>query len=831
MRSTASLIRSRAALSSPTSGSTPQLPPADAAVLELEHAWAVGQVPSVEEFWGRFAPDGSVEVLSALIKADLRCRFRSGDRPVVSEYLERFAALRAARERVVSLVYEEYCLLEEQGQRPDPERFCDRYDPWRDSLLSQLRYHQMLSQAAGVTPSPSRLPSPGDRFRGFRLHQVLGEGGSARVFLASEELLGDRKVALKVSTDRGKEPAIQGRLNHEHIVKVLSVVDDPESGLRGLCMPYCAGLPLDEVIRRVDPASRPRRAEVFRQAIAGLADPDAPAQSEDSSWQGFPDRGTYVEGVAWVVSVVAKALAYAHSRGVLHRDVKPANVLLTRRNGPQLLDFNLAHAPHAADQAEAALRGGTLPYMAPEQLAAFLDPERWNDVREPADIYAVGLLLRELLTGRRPPAHDPSAPLPRALRELLDLRFAGLAPARTLNPDVPHALDAILSRCLAIRPEDRYTALELAAALRRIVPHRRPTARGVALSAIGVGVAFMALGTVWTLREDASRAPVYVNMAKEYLKSNNLKEARREIDRAVALDPQLWTAYWWRAQLHGKMGNYPAAVRDDKRAVELTERPGRSIPASDRSALHLHLGKVYNLSLQTKEAEAAFVRATKLNPKDYQPLDALAMIAENAFQHDRALAYLDQAITLAKSSSNWVGPEQIGNMYRRRAFSRTMKGNTTQPLGAAELDDRTKASLRDAEAFYLSAKRDVREAWDFLPTPSMEDAFKLEWVEARIEIGLGDVAAHREEKAIARRHYERAKPLLNRAKLRPIDRQTIIQRLSSDIESRLNDPTIRDAPGQPEELAEGDGKPVAPPEPPRGTPGRVAREPSRGPAR
>ena len=123
-----------------------------------------------------------------------------------------------------------------------------------------------------------------------------------------------------------------------------------------------------------------------------------------------------------------------------------------------MLDFNLSHSPHAADRAEAALRGGTLPYMAPEQLLAFLDPDGWNDVGESADIYSVGLLMRELLTGRRPESPDDSVPLPRAIRELLDRRVMGFGSARALNPDVPHGLDAILARCLAYRPQERAAA-------------------------------------------------------------------------------------------------------------------------------------------------------------------------------------------------------------------------------------------------------------------------------------------------------------------------------------------------------------------------------------
>ena len=108
--------------------------------------------------------------------------------------------------------------------------------------------------------------------------------------------------------------------------------------------------------------------------------------------------------------MLAEALAYSHVKGILHRDVKPANVLLTLSNGPQLLDFNLAHDPHSADQARAALRGGTLPYMAPEQLEAYIDPERWDTVGAAAELYSLGLVLHEMLTGEPPEVPNQKLP-------------------------------------------------------------------------------------------------------------------------------------------------------------------------------------------------------------------------------------------------------------------------------------------------------------------------------------------------------------------------------------------------------------------------------------
>ncbi len=170
---------------------------------------------------------------------------------------------------------------------------------------------------------------------------------------------------------------------------------------------------------------------------------------------------------------MASALHYAHVRQTFHRDVKPANVLLTIQHGPQLLDFNLADSPHSAHQAQAALHGGTLPYMAPEQIEAFLAPDLWGKVEAKADIYSLGLVFREMLTGQTPELPPETLSPQRALRHVLDRRPFLEVSVRRSNPTIPHALEAIVAKCLTLSPDDRYPdAQSLAEDLDRFLKHQ-----------------------------------------------------------------------------------------------------------------------------------------------------------------------------------------------------------------------------------------------------------------------------------------------------------------------------------------------------------------------
>src|SRR5271166_4973767 len=247
----------------------------DRAVQLLEDEWRDHGDVHLESFWaeqdrtGAVGAVDSIGVLVELVKADLRRRFDAGQRPTAAEYLERFPALGSADSRVLSLVYEEFCLCEECDGDADIESFCDRYPDWKSSLASQLQCHRMISQAAGATAALPRFPKSGEKFEEFELLSRLGKGGTSRVFLARDLSLGGKHVALKVTLDRGQEPKIQGPLEHPHIVPVNSVTYETGGRLCGLSMPYRPGLPLDEIIKRVKPSRRPARALALWSVLIG----------------------------------------------------------------------------------------------------------------------------------------------------------------------------------------------------------------------------------------------------------------------------------------------------------------------------------------------------------------------------------------------------------------------------------------------------------------------------------------------------------------------------------------------------------------------------------
>ncbi len=356
------------------------------------------------------------------------------------------------------------------------------------------------------------LPDVGDEVLGFKLRAEMGRGAFARVFLAEQAGLGDRPVVVKVSAINGDEPQTLAQLQHTHIVPVYSVHEDAKNGWRFLCMPYFGGASLSQVLetmllRERHPqgghsivqslnhvSSVPRAGSYWRDLVRGTraategngipGDASRP-KKQAAPPVNAPDPGEkplrllsrvgFVQAAAWIVARLAEALQHAHERGILHRDLKPSNVLLTAEGQPMLLDFNLAQSTGGEDEAVASFLGGTVAYMAPEHLRA-MAPENRNQahlVDHRSDIYSLGMVLFEILTGRSPFAQSGSnAPLSAQINAMALERGQFTPSVKKIRRDVPWSLESIVRKCLAPAPADRYQrAGQLAEDLDRFLKH------------------------------------------------------------------------------------------------------------------------------------------------------------------------------------------------------------------------------------------------------------------------------------------------------------------------------------------------------------------------
>ena len=281
----------------------------------------------------------------------------------------------------------------------------------------------------------------------YKIVSVLGRGGMGIVYRAIQPAT-ERHVALKVMSSDiegsrrfvrcfERETKALGRLNHPHIARVYDS-GCTEDGQRFIVMELVEGEAIDRYVH----TRRPSRQELLRQFVN-----------------------------------ICDAIAHAHAHGVLHRDIKPSNILVTAAAEVRVLDFGLARLTEPQDRFGSTLTHttqlvGTLPYISPEQI-----DNRGHKVTEQSDVYSLGVLLYQLLTGRLPFSHCKSH------KETMDAVCMGLHPSpKSLDPSIPRDLNTIIETALEREPSCRYSsAAELRDDLERYLADRPIQARSPTL--------------------------------------------------------------------------------------------------------------------------------------------------------------------------------------------------------------------------------------------------------------------------------------------------------------------------------------------------------------
>lgn len=492
---------------------------------------------------------------------------------------------------------DDYLAEVETGIAPDLDRLLAGYPhlavPLRRYLDSVNFLHRATTLAAGSLPSRAvESAMPTERMLGdYRLLREIGRGGMGVVYEAWQVSL-DRRVALKVLPFAAvldpkyiarfqNEVRAAAQLQHSHIVPVYGVGCD--RGVHYYSMQFIDGQPLDQAIRELRNASvpvteiAPTDARAFSENVASRS---AVSTQRQSTIRSTTSRA-YIRGTVQLAVQAAEALHHAHEFGIVHRDVKPSNLLIDQQGQLWVTDFGLARVQAGADLTATGELMGTLRYMSPEQASG-----RHAQVDQRTDVYALGATLYELLTLR--PAY------PGDDRQLLLRQIENQEPPapRRLNPSIPVDLETIVLKAMCKQREGRYSsALEFAHDLQRFLGGhptlaRRPTyldrsvkwiARHRRLAAVSIGLLLVA--------SLASSAALFVVAQKERATADALRRAETHLATAKqAVDR-------FGAEMSERLADIPAAasvrgemLEESLRFYEELSRYAESDPALQHDA-------------------------------------------------------------------------------------------------------------------------------------------------------------------------------------------------------------------------------------------------------
>ncbi|MFO0911594.1 MAG: serine/threonine-protein kinase [Pirellulales bacterium] len=403
-------------------------------------------------------PTFSDRSLASVARIDLRECWRN-NRPCSAEsYLLRFPRLADDGELALDLIFEEYLAREERGEQPELSEYQRRFPHLAEQLSDQIGFHLAINacdresvEQSTQKPTPSGSTEPtGDgnshvlpmQGADYVILQEVGRGSMGVVFKARQVSL-NRLVALKMvrATDSGNhdllarfraEAKIVARLDHPRIVRIFDFGEHQQ-------LPYLA-------LEWVDGGTLASRLD----------------------GRPWPPRDA-----ASIIAKLAQAVEYAHQNHVVHRDLKPSNLLVATDSTPidiKIADFGLAKIFRdipASHETKSGMVLGTPSYMAPEQASGHT-----SGIGPPTDIYALGAILYELLTGRPPYRGETSL---ETLQQLLTIEPVSIP---SLVPHVPRDLTTICEKCLQREPDRRYdSAAALAADLQRFLDDQPILAR------------------------------------------------------------------------------------------------------------------------------------------------------------------------------------------------------------------------------------------------------------------------------------------------------------------------------------------------------------------
>jgi serine/threonine protein kinase/Flp pilus assembly protein TadD len=589
-----------------------------------------------------------------------------------------------------------------QGKEPDLDEFVRQYPQFESQIRKRIQNLRQIdnlfdglmqaddSDFGKAAPEYNLI---GQKLGDFEILKMIGQGGMGAVFLARQVSL-DRKVAIKVISSVGgaqnknldrfkRESKVLAQISHPNIVPIYEV--GQQGPYSYFVMQYVDGVSLDKILSSIRNAKTGDKASAVvskcletHMAIYG----DKHQDTKDITAEIDTD---YIINISKIIISIASALDYAHKKGILHRDVKPSNILIDSDGTAKLVDFGLARAE---TQQSITITGeffGTPSYVSPEQI------RKPDTVDCRSDMFSLAATYYECLTLHPPFGGD-------TVNETLTQVISHEAvPPKKYCPRLSTDFNTVLLHALEKLPEDRYqTAADFAADVENLLEFKPITAKTPSITqriykavrrnslktvALGTSILVIVLccfllivhiqgkqnsasNKLYKKGLDAYESEKYIEALKYfkeaaqmnvkdadvqyyigecYQETNQYEKAIEAYIEAIKHNPHYGNAYWGLGYCYKNTKHYQESLDNFKRAIEID--PCDHYTYSD-------LGLLYATLKRYPEAIESCTQACKLSEyKSHLELSNLATVYSESGNFDKAIEYQQKAIELADDDS------------------------------------------------------------------------------------------------------------------------------------------------------------------------------------
>ncbi len=634
-------------------------------------------------------------------------------------------------ENIIEQAVQQFVDAQLRGQEPDIDEFVKQYPQFESQIRKRIQnlrqidnLFDCLMQAdnGDFSKATPKYNLVGQKLGDFEILKIIGQGGMGAVFLARQVSL-DREVALKVISSVGdaqtkhldrfkRESRVLAKISHPNIVPIYEI--GQQGPYSYFAMQYVDGVSLDKILSSIRNAKTGDKASAVMSKCLETHTATYGDKHQDTKGTTAEIDTDYIINISKIIISIASALDYAHKKGILHRDVKPSNILIDSDGTAKLVDFGLARAE---TQQSITITGeffGTPSYISPEQI-------RKPDIVDcRSDIFSLAATYYECLTLHPPFGGD-------TVNETLTQVISREAvPPKKYCPRLSTDFNTVLLHALEKLPEDRYqTAADFANDIENLLEFKPITAKKpsitqrayktlrrnplkVAVTFAFILVIVLGYSLLSSHRQEKKKVALmerykqgrdrlegeqysealqyFIKVAKAtpndaevqfyigecYRMAGQYEKAIKAYHEAIKIKPNYGNAYWGLGDCYKKTRRFQEAIKIYKQAIEIDP---------NNTGVYYNLGIAYRELGRHDEAIEAFKQTVKINPNDTDAYCNLGTIYRDLGRRDEAIEAFKQMIRITPNDADAYC--NLGTTYRDlgrhdeaiEAFKQTIKLN------------------------------------------------------------------------------------------------------------------------------------------------------------